>query len=327
MAESVASRRSVGSWKPDSSCTQCEECNLPFTLFRRRHHCRRCGGIFCAKCSAGRVALPDRGYATPVRVCGSCTISALSASALKGFYRHSQGSLPSFVTDECERTPGPSTGSSTSPPSQSRMSPPRGSPAIEVPGSSAFKTVPIRGARESDLCRSLERLRTCSEDGSSLGGRLSASPPLEFFSRPRSVVRGPVHMTRQLSTHGLSTSLNNTSLGSQKLLVRRESNKSPLGLSVRNGSVSSVAPRSAAAAAGIEVGMQIVSIDERPVRSDTDAVEALRRCASNDVQIVIKSKQRGDDAVQNPAPRRAASMDEKMWNGRVDATDSPEHYL
>ncbi|XP_071426085.1 lateral signaling target protein 2 homolog isoform X2 [Pithys albifrons albifrons] len=30
-------------WVPDSTCSQCSACRSPFTLLRRRHHCRSCG--------------------------------------------------------------------------------------------------------------------------------------------------------------------------------------------------------------------------------------------------------------------------------------------
>nr|XP_043626802.1 1-phosphatidylinositol-3-phosphate 5-kinase FAB1B [Erigeron canadensis] len=38
-------------WMPDQSCRVCYECDLQFTLFNRRHHCRLCGRVFCAKCT------------------------------------------------------------------------------------------------------------------------------------------------------------------------------------------------------------------------------------------------------------------------------------
>ncbi|ESP03188.1 hypothetical protein LOTGIDRAFT_137758, partial [Lottia gigantea] len=37
-------------WMPDSSCRECYDCGDKFTTFRRRHHCRVCGQIFCSKC-------------------------------------------------------------------------------------------------------------------------------------------------------------------------------------------------------------------------------------------------------------------------------------
>lgn len=38
-------------WMPDESCRVCYDCDSQFTLFNRRHHCRICGRIFCAKCT------------------------------------------------------------------------------------------------------------------------------------------------------------------------------------------------------------------------------------------------------------------------------------
>ncbi|CAN0078455.1 unnamed protein product [Sphacelaria rigidula] len=32
-------------------CKVCYECDTMFTMFRRRHHCRVCGQIFCHHCS------------------------------------------------------------------------------------------------------------------------------------------------------------------------------------------------------------------------------------------------------------------------------------
>eukprot|EP00434_Breviolum_minutum_P008450 symbB.v1.2.007455.t1/scaffold455.1/size335105/3 len=40
-------------WLPDEAtdCCMAESCGRPFTLLRRRHHCRGCGQIFCDACS------------------------------------------------------------------------------------------------------------------------------------------------------------------------------------------------------------------------------------------------------------------------------------
>lgn len=39
-------------WMPDVLCKQCYACEAPFTIIRRRHHCRLCGQVFCNSCSA-----------------------------------------------------------------------------------------------------------------------------------------------------------------------------------------------------------------------------------------------------------------------------------
>lgn len=73
-APSRQSRRSRGPpvWVPDQLVVQCSYCSAPFTLFRRRHHCRACGQIFCADCSRYTRELSGWGYKGQVRVCESC---------------------------------------------------------------------------------------------------------------------------------------------------------------------------------------------------------------------------------------------------------------
>ncbi|KAH3764081.1 serine/threonine-protein kinase HT1 [Pelomyxa schiedti] len=55
---------------PDSESGFCSQCSKSFTLTRRRHHCRKCGKIFCTKCSSKRVLLPVQ--SSEVRVCDGC---------------------------------------------------------------------------------------------------------------------------------------------------------------------------------------------------------------------------------------------------------------
>uniref|UniRef100_A0A4X2JMC6 FYVE-type domain-containing protein n=1 Tax=Vombatus ursinus TaxID=29139 RepID=A0A4X2JMC6_VOMUR len=59
-------------WVPDHACFRCTACQTPFSLTRRRHHCRNCGKIFCSRCSSKSVPLPWFGYMKPVRVCAHC---------------------------------------------------------------------------------------------------------------------------------------------------------------------------------------------------------------------------------------------------------------
>ncbi len=48
-------------WMPDNICKQCYSCEAPFTLIRRKHHCRLCGMIFCSVCSAYFVQISSEG--------------------------------------------------------------------------------------------------------------------------------------------------------------------------------------------------------------------------------------------------------------------------
>ena len=65
-------QRQRRSWVPDGQIVDCEECSKKFGFFRRRHHCRACGGLYCSTCSRVRMALPQHGYDSKVRVCGVC---------------------------------------------------------------------------------------------------------------------------------------------------------------------------------------------------------------------------------------------------------------
>jgi hypothetical protein len=44
-------------WVCDVDITNCMRCNRRFDLFTRKHHCRLCGYIVCAKCSEHRLAI------------------------------------------------------------------------------------------------------------------------------------------------------------------------------------------------------------------------------------------------------------------------------
>jgi hypothetical protein len=38
-------------WIADEIVSNCTECTTRFTIFLRKHHCRKCGKIFCSECS------------------------------------------------------------------------------------------------------------------------------------------------------------------------------------------------------------------------------------------------------------------------------------
>lgn len=75
---------SFAHWQPDEDMQSCLNCHTPFSFLMRKHHCRCCGGIFCAGCSE-RLARYDRKRVKvvkrnpndddeypPFRTCDSC---------------------------------------------------------------------------------------------------------------------------------------------------------------------------------------------------------------------------------------------------------------
>jgi len=59
-------------WIPDNETSKCMHCKtVEFTMFNRRHHCRKCGIVVCSDCSSKRFLLPEQS-SKPLRVCLSC---------------------------------------------------------------------------------------------------------------------------------------------------------------------------------------------------------------------------------------------------------------
>lgn len=82
-----AAIRNAGRWEADQDVDACHKCKRRFTFFLRKHHCRRCGRIFCDACTSHRAHL-DAGDLVidpampemlgierigPSRVCDWCT--------------------------------------------------------------------------------------------------------------------------------------------------------------------------------------------------------------------------------------------------------------
>jgi len=78
-------------WQPDSSAKVCTSCKAEFGVMTRKHHCRRCGRIFCDNCTQKKVVLYNPGNGEypvrrpggsletgSVRVCVPCFTGATS---------------------------------------------------------------------------------------------------------------------------------------------------------------------------------------------------------------------------------------------------------
>jgi len=64
---------SIVIWQPNEDFSECSDCQRPFTMTRRKHHCRACGHIYCGRCLGSRIVLPATyGYKSPQKVCENC---------------------------------------------------------------------------------------------------------------------------------------------------------------------------------------------------------------------------------------------------------------
>ncbi|KAF6202299.1 hypothetical protein GE061_004697 [Apolygus lucorum] len=58
-------------WVPDTDSELCMQCQLKFTMIRRRHHCRACGLVLCSKCCCLKAPLEYMEF-QEARVCQPC---------------------------------------------------------------------------------------------------------------------------------------------------------------------------------------------------------------------------------------------------------------
>ncbi|KAK0631991.1 FYVE zinc finger-domain-containing protein [Immersiella caudata] len=68
---SLATRRAgpldftVPRWQPDAEVTYCPICHTQFSIWVRKHHCRKCGRVVCASCSPHRITIPHQYIVRP----------------------------------------------------------------------------------------------------------------------------------------------------------------------------------------------------------------------------------------------------------------------
>ncbi|KAI1498285.1 FYVE zinc finger-domain-containing protein [Biscogniauxia marginata] len=55
----------VPRWQPDAEVTYCPICRTQFSIFVRKHHCRKCGRVVCNSCSPHRIILPHQFIVRP----------------------------------------------------------------------------------------------------------------------------------------------------------------------------------------------------------------------------------------------------------------------
>ena len=71
-SEKLNGAQSKQFWMPDKYCKVCYACEEPFTMYRRKHHCRMCGQIFCSNCSSYSIDGSMFNTTGLVRACQLC---------------------------------------------------------------------------------------------------------------------------------------------------------------------------------------------------------------------------------------------------------------
>jgi hypothetical protein len=114
MASAMHAMVDKASWVPDPCVADCEKCHKRFNQYRRKHHCRNCGHVFCWECSGLKydllVPAKKGGYekgTRKVRVCEACfdtlsDIAATGANAMGG-----AGPSPMRQVRPCYLRPSP----------------------------------------------------------------------------------------------------------------------------------------------------------------------------------------------------------------------------
>lgn len=84
---------------PDSVSRECYECCEKFTTFKRKHHCRVCGQIFCSQCCNQKIPGKIVGCSGDLRACTYCCKVVLSYLQSPDVGAHLTADLRAFQED------------------------------------------------------------------------------------------------------------------------------------------------------------------------------------------------------------------------------------
>lgn len=90
-------------WIENNQRNECSICKVTFTMFRRKHHCRKCGEIVCHGCSQYQVLMV--GHVGNVRIC-ACCYQLTVANKRKGLSRAHPSELRNVESNQIFFSPG-----------------------------------------------------------------------------------------------------------------------------------------------------------------------------------------------------------------------------
>jgi len=124
-------------WRSDDSEDACPLCQKKFTFTKRRHHCRKCGGLCCNACSLKRMIIKSQKSSElrdPQRVCDRCVEEITlqqkqAAEHAAALARQAMGLPPDAPPGQQPTSTTTAPSSSTVAGSSSTASPPPGHPS------------------------------------------------------------------------------------------------------------------------------------------------------------------------------------------------------
>lgn len=102
-------------WMPDNKSRECYDCTQTFNTFRRKHHCRLCGQIFCSKCCNQIIPGKIIKCTGELRVCNYCSkvvLSYLKSSDINADLKSDLQTLEDDLSSKFVSSPNISSGSS-----------------------------------------------------------------------------------------------------------------------------------------------------------------------------------------------------------------------
>ncbi|XP_029001213.1 pleckstrin homology domain-containing family F member 1 [Betta splendens] len=88
-------------WVPDHDSAICMRCKGKFNVTHRRHHCRKCGFVVCARCSKKKAVIEHIHPTKELRICTVCH-SNLDIEANSQDMNHKRDSIEKSSSDEDE---------------------------------------------------------------------------------------------------------------------------------------------------------------------------------------------------------------------------------
>ncbi|CAG7848416.1 SubName: Full=Uncharacterized protein {ECO:0000313/EMBL:CCA71703.1} [Serendipita indica DSM 11827] len=81
-------------WERDDAVQECNNCRRRFTFFLRKHHCRRCGKIFCDSCSSRKALLDPADVVQDPAYRDSFSFSTMTHRVCDSCYEQATANVP-----------------------------------------------------------------------------------------------------------------------------------------------------------------------------------------------------------------------------------------